>query len=86
MRDESVRAAWASGVLDVKAEVAFGELDPLLIDFFDVLVDTIETKYNRPKGYWIGGAGHYATEERPEGVAKLFAEFAALKAKENSLA
>lgn len=86
MRDESVRTAWASRVLDVNAEVAFGEFDPLLIDFFDVLVDTIETKSNKPKGFWISGAGHYATEEKPKDIARLFAEFAAPKAKENGLA
>lgn len=85
IRDKSVRVAWGSGGLDVKAEVAFGVLDPLLIDFFDVLIGTIETKCNRPRGYWIGGAGHYATEERPDDIAKLFTEFAAPVAKKNGL-
>jgi len=81
-RNERVRETWSSNALEVRAEVAFGVLDPLLVGFFEVLVETIQTKQGSPKGYWIKDAGHYPTEERPEAIARLFADFVAPKEKE----
>jgi len=53
---------WSSSDLGVRAEVAFSELNPLLIDLFDVLIRTIQTKESNPRGYPIRNVGHYLTE------------------------
>lgn len=74
----SVRSWWASGSTGApKVAVAFGEDDPLLRDFKDVLDETISPhlRAGSTKGTWISGAGHYPVEERPEFVAELCRDF-----------
>lgn len=57
--------------------VAFGHDDPLLVDFKDVLVHTIEPslQLHALGGKWIERAGHYPTEDRPLEVARLVGRF-----------
>lgn len=52
--------------------VVFGQDDPLLPEFRQILVDTVKVSKlvaNR-EGDWIAGAGHYPMEQTPDVIAK----------------
>ncbi|SLM39319.1 Epoxide hydrolase-like [Lasallia pustulata] len=82
-RNRLVRSFWAEPSEKLQDEVrsqvmvAFGRDDPLLVDFKDVLVHTIEPNLQRHAvgGEWIERAGHYPTEDRPLQVARLIQRF-----------
>lgn len=82
-RNRFVRSYWAESSAELQDEVrpqvmvAFGHDDPLLVDFKDVLVHTIEPslQLHALGGEWIERAGHYPTEDRPLEVARLIQRF-----------
>lgn len=82
-RNRSVRSFWTESSADLQDEirpqvmVAFGHDDPLLVDFKDVLVHTIEPSLQLRAlgGEWIERAGHYPMEDRPREVARLIRWF-----------
>ena len=83
-RNVAVRSFWADPAVELQEEVrpqvmvAFGHDDPLLVDFKDVLVHTIEPslQLHALGGEWIERAGHYPAEDRPLEVAQLVQRFA----------
>lgn len=75
-RDVEVRRFWSNGRANKRVEVAFGDRDTLLGDFFPVLCNLIRTAYGSPKSHLLRGGGHYAAEEKPEELAEIFGTFA----------
>lgn len=75
-RGHKVRRFWADGKAEADVAVVLGRSDPLLRDYYHILLGCVNTSQGRAKGIWIEGAGHYATEEKPQTVADLFAGFA----------
>lgn len=74
-RDDSAKAA-------LKTAVVFGQDDPLLKDFKNVLVHSIHPRHMvawSATGVWLENAGHYPVEERPKDVALLIAKFASTR-------
>ncbi|KAI4124066.1 MAG: hypothetical protein LQ347_005875 [Umbilicaria vellea] len=82
-RNRFVRSFWAEASAELQDEIrpqvmlAFGRDDPLLLDFKDVLVHTIEPNLQLRAlgGEWIDRAGHYPMEDRPLEVARLISRF-----------
>lgn len=70
-----MRDYWSSGQAAPAVRVIFGQSDPLLHDFRDVLLRTIRTSQGEAQGAWIQGTGHYPTEEKPHVVARHLIEF-----------
>ena len=56
--------------------ILFGRDDPLLPEFRQILVDTIQVSkvVESSEGPWITGAGHYPMEQKPEVVARCIGE------------
>ncbi|CEL07036.1 hypothetical protein ASPCAL10202 [Aspergillus calidoustus] len=80
-QDELVRKFWSSKEQAHGFEVAviFGDKDPLVRDYKNVLVREIAPELMvkwAPRGLWIPGAGHMPTEDRAGDVARLIARFA----------
>ena len=81
--NRAVRSFWAEPSENLQDEVraqvmvAFGRDDPLLADFKDALVHTIEAglQLHAMGGEWIERAGHYPMEDRPLEVAQLIQRF-----------
>jgi hypothetical protein len=70
-RDDGLRQLWTTGhssAYDAKrVMVVFGEDDPLLKSYKNILVRTINAKFRvhwAPDGIWLPDAGHYAMEEK----------------------
>ncbi|OKL58047.1 hypothetical protein UA08_06810 [Talaromyces atroroseus] len=88
-RDNSVRPFWATGDNGGAVEkdptrvlVVFGDDDPLLKSYKDILSQTIHPKFTvdwAPTGIWLPNAGHYATEEKAKEVLDLVEKFSASK-------
>ena len=82
-RNVGVRKWWANASdrkNHTKVAIAFGENDPLLKGFHNVLAETIDPilmdhEFSTSHGSWIGDAGHYPVEERPSDVAVLVSDF-----------
>lgn len=57
--------------------VLFGQDDPLLPEFREILVDTIKVSkvVESSEGPWIPDAGHYPMEQKPEVIARCIGEF-----------
>ncbi|KAL3461658.1 Alpha/Beta hydrolase protein [Aspergillus heterothallicus] len=88
-QDELVRDFWASKeqAKGLKVTVAFGENDPLIRDYKNVLVREISPELMvkwAPRGLWIPEAGHMPTETKAGDVARLIARFAAEKREKSS--
>ena len=61
-----------------KLAVVFGDRDPLLIDYKDVLVETIDSRVMvnwAVHGVWLHGGGHYPVEEKAERILGLLSRF-----------
>ncbi len=60
-----------------KVAIVFGEDDPLLREFRDVLSSGISrhVQDGDVSGIWVSSAGHYPVEERPEEIAGLVQRF-----------
>lgn len=71
-RGDMVRKRWASGELGCAVNIVFGNRDPLLRDFWGILVDGITTESGKPKATWVDGAGHYPLEERAEEIVRIY--------------
>ena len=52
--------------------VGFGQDDPLLPEFRQILAHTIKVSkvVSSPHGDWISAAGHYPMEQKPELIAQ----------------
>jgi len=82
-RNVDIREWWAASSSSQsknsmpKVLVAFGEDDPLLKEFKEVLVLTFPSKtlVRCPNGSWIPHAGHYPMEEKPYVIADLLCNF-----------
>jgi pimeloyl-ACP methyl ester carboxylesterase len=74
-KDHAVREFWSSGEAETRVAVVFGRRDPLLRDYYDILMEGIRTREGVPHGVWIDSAGHYPVEEQSRKVAELIAEF-----------
>lgn len=74
-RDKDVRAYWKSGESRLKVEIAFGDRDPLLGDFYQILCDGIRTKLGKPEKCLLRGGGHYAVEEKPQEIVQALEVF-----------
>lgn len=74
-RDVTTREFWASGKGHMDIAVVFGRNDPLLGDYWDILVAKLKTAEGKAEGTLLSGAGHYQTEEKPVEIADLFARF-----------
>jgi len=83
--DSAVRKFWRkvkvgekSGVKGINVLIAFGQDDPLLADFKELLQNEIGNELSsesaKPKSVWIDGAGHYPVEEKAEVIAKLIVD------------
>lgn len=80
-RDDEVRRFWKNwnSPEPFKVAVVFGDRDPLLKGYKDLLVQAIDPKLMvewAPSGIWIGGGGHYPVEEKPNEIALLVQRFA----------
>ncbi|KAF4211426.1 hypothetical protein CNMCM5878_002636 [Aspergillus fumigatiaffinis] len=80
-RDDEIRGFWKSSERARQLEVAvvFGDKDPLLKDYKDVLVRAVDSRVMvdwAPHGTWLDGAGHYPAEEKPKAVGDLIARLA----------
>ncbi|KAL2816983.1 Alpha/Beta hydrolase protein [Aspergillus granulosus] len=83
-QDELVRKFWGSKdqANGFKVAVVFGDNDPLIRDYKNVLVREINPELMvkwAPRGLWIPGTGHMPSEEKAEDVARLIARLAAEK-------
>ena len=78
-----VRKFWANASEqenETKVGMAFGEDDPLLKGFHNVLAETVDPilidhEFSASHGSWIADAGHYPVKERPSAVAGLVSDF-----------
>ena len=74
--DDKVRDFWTrtEAKRRIKTVVAFGDKDPLLIDYKGILLQTINTRHMvdwAKKGVWLYGGGHYPVEEQAERIVSL---------------
>ncbi|KAL2831637.1 Alpha/Beta hydrolase protein [Aspergillus pseudoustus] len=88
-QDELVRTFWRSKEQARGFEVAvvFGDKDPLVRDYKNVLVREISPELMvkwAPKGLWISGAGHMPAEDKARDVARLIAKLAAEKGEQRT--
>ncbi|GKZ61059.1 hypothetical protein AnigIFM49718_007764 [Aspergillus niger] len=75
-RGEEVRQSWRAGLEKGNPDVAvvFGEQDPLLKLYKDILVDCIHPAHMvewAPQGMWLSGGGHYPMEEKAADISLL---------------
>jgi pimeloyl-ACP methyl ester carboxylesterase len=85
-RDEKMRCYWQMKQLGdknvdrvLKTIVLFGERDPLLKDYKEMLLRVIgrNTMVDwAPNGIWLQNAGHYPIKDKPDEVAGLISRFA----------
>lgn len=83
--DDSTRNFWARGESKsyIKIALAFGDMDPLLIDYKGILLDTINARlmvHWAVDGIWLSGGGHYPTEEKAEHIASLISRLVCTEA------
>ncbi|KAH2547054.1 hypothetical protein KXW97_000419 [Aspergillus fumigatus] len=81
LRNEGVRSFWKSSDRAHQLEVAvvFGDKDPLLKDYKDILVRGVDSRVMvdwAPYGIWLDGTGHYPAEDKPKAVGDLIARLA----------
>lgn len=77
-RNRSVRRFWGGCSKEGwRVSVVFGNDDPLLRDFKDVLEAILDTKalVAGRRGGWIPHAGHYPVEDRPDAVVEAIEMF-----------
>ncbi|KAL3490040.1 Alpha/Beta hydrolase protein [Aspergillus germanicus] len=80
-QDELVRRFWSSKeqAHGFQVAVVFGDEDPLMRDYKNVLVREIAPELMvkwAPRGLWIPGAGHMPVEDKAGDVGRLIARFA----------
>jgi pimeloyl-ACP methyl ester carboxylesterase len=80
VRDDEVRRFWKKweGTKPFKVAVVFGDRDPLLKGYKNLLVQAIDPELMvkwAPNGMWVEGGGHYPLEDKPEDVAFLIKRF-----------
>jgi pimeloyl-ACP methyl ester carboxylesterase len=80
-QDELVRRFWSSKeqAHGFQVAVVFGDDDPLIRDYKNVLVREIAPELMvkwAPRGLWIPGAGHMPSEDKAGDVGRLIARFA----------
>lgn len=79
--DDKAREFWGRGENKsyLKMVIAFGSKDPLLIDYKDILLETINARFMvdwAVNGIWLAGGGHYPTEDKPQHIANLVSRLA----------
>ncbi|RAK84173.1 haloalkane dehalogenase family protein [Aspergillus costaricaensis CBS 115574] len=80
-RGEEVRQSWRAclGKGNPDVSVVFGEQDPLLKLYKDILVDCIHPAHMvewAPQGIWLSGGGHYPMEEKAADISLLIEKLA----------
>lgn len=91
-RDIELRQFWMRGTDTAgndaqRAVVVFGEDEPLLKSYKDIIVRTIHARFRvdwAPNGIWLPDAGHYPMEEKPGEIAELVEKFSSTWSASNS--
>lgn len=78
--DGKAREYWRQAGTEgsIKVAVAFGDQDPLLIDYKNILLETIDSRVMvnwSVDGMWLHDGGHYPVEEKAERIASLLLRF-----------